>query len=146
MKSEQMKEQKSNRMYRFLVIAFLGFSSAAAFSQHKLDIEISGIRNNEGNIMLQLFDSSEKVLIQKMEPITDKQCIITISDLKAGKYAVRYYHDENKNGKMETNAVGKPTEGYGFSNNVIGKFGPPPFGKWLCEINSDLKIFLRPTY
>jgi uncharacterized protein (DUF2141 family) len=48
-------------------------------------------------------------------------CLIPISNLNSGKYAVRYYHDENLNGKMETNLVGKPTEGYRFSNNVIGK-------------------------
>jgi len=47
---------------------------------------------------------------------------------------------------METNLVGKPTEGYGFSNNVIGKFGPPQYEKWLFEINSDIKITLKPTY
>lgn len=26
-------------------------------------------------------------------------------------------HDENGNGKLDTNAVGMPIEGYGFSNN-----------------------------
>ena len=43
------------------------------------------------------------------------------------------------NGTMETNLVGKPTEGYGFSNNVTGKFGPPPFEKWLFDINNRQK-------
>jgi len=56
---------------------------------------------------------------------------VSFNNLTPGKYAVRYYHDENMNGNMETNLVGKPTEGYGFSNNIIGKFGPPPFEKWL---------------
>jgi uncharacterized protein (DUF2141 family) len=50
------------------------------------------------------------------------------------------------NGKMDTNLVGKPTEGYGFSNNVIGKVGPPAFEKWLFEITGDKKIILKPTY
>jgi len=50
------------------------------------------------------------------------------------------------NGKMEKNLVGKPTEGYGFSNNVTGKFGPPAFEKWLFEITGDKKIILKPTY
>jgi len=81
-----------------------------------------------------------------MSTIKDKKCFISINNLKPGRYAVRYYHDENLNGKMETNIVGKPTEGYGFSNNVIGKFGPPPFKKWLFEITDDLKIELQPTY
>ncbi len=47
---------------------------------------------------------------------------------------------------METNMVGKPIEGYGFSNNVTGKFGPPPFKKWLFEVKGDKKIKLMPVY
>ena len=118
----------------------------SAFSQCKLDIEIVGIRNNSGNIMLQLFNENEKVVTQEIGEINDSTCSFSINNLKPGKYAIRYYHDENTNGRMETNIVGKPTEGYGFSNNVIGKFGPPPFEKWLFEINSDKKIILIPTY
>lgn len=116
------------------------------FSQFKLEIEIIEIRNNTGNILLQLFDIKENVLIQEVGAINDKKCSFTISNLSTGKYAVRYYHDENINGKMETNLAGKPTEGYGFSNNVIGKFGPPPFEKWLFEISEDKKIVLKPKY
>jgi uncharacterized protein (DUF2141 family) len=116
------------------------------YPQYKLEIEITRIRNNTGNIMLQLFDENEKVSTQEKKEITDNKCILTIANLKPGKYAVRYYHDENMNGKMETNLVGKPTEGYGFSNNVTGKFGPPPFEKWLFEISGDKKIILKPTY
>jgi uncharacterized protein (DUF2141 family) len=120
--------------------------SNCSYSQYKLEIEITGIRNNTGIVMLQLFDENEKVISQEKIPIIDNKCSFTISNLKPGKYAVRYYHDENLNGKMETNIVGKPTEGYGFSNNVTGKFGPPPFQKWLIEIKSDTKITLIPTY
>lgn len=120
--------------------------SNCSFSQMKLDIEIIEIRNNTGNIMLQFFDGEEKVLIQEKNPIKDQKCSFSIPNLNPGKYAVRYYHDENMNGKMEKNLVGKPTEGYGFSNNVIGKFGPPAFEKWLFEITGDKKIILKPTY
>ncbi len=96
--------------------------------------------------MLQLFDENKKVLTQQISPIKENKCSFCIPDLSPGKYAVRYYHDENMNGKMETNLVGKPTEGYGFSNNVIGKFGPPPFEKWIFEVSGDKKIVLKPTY
>ena len=116
------------------------------FSQIKLDIEITGIRNNTGNIMLQLFDEKEKVITQEIITIKDNKCTASIKDLKPGKYAVRYYHDENLSGKMETNLLWKPTEGYGFSNNVIGKFGPPPFEKWLFVMKNDTSIILKPTY
>ncbi len=96
--------------------------------------------------MLQLFDGNQKVVAQEKSPIKDNKCSFSFTNLNPGKYAIRYYHDANLNGKMETNLVGKPTENFGFSNNVIGKFGPPPFEKWLFEINGDKKIVLKPTY
>lgn len=96
--------------------------------------------------MLQLFDSTEKVLNQEIGIIKDSTCSFTFTELKTGKYAIRYYHDENLNGKMDKNMMGKPTEGYGFSNNVIGKFGPPPFEKWIFELSSDKKVILKATY
>ena len=134
-------------MYRLTAILFsLICFSNSSYSQYKLDIEISEIRSNKGYIMLQLFDGKEKVLNQRQSAIKDNSCLFSFNNLTPGKYAVRYYHDENMNGEMETNLVGKPTEGYGFSNNVIGKFGPPPFEKWLFEINDDKKIVLKPTY
>ena len=128
-----------------IFIGLLAISNIC-FPQFKLNIEITEIRNNKGNIMLQLFDSTQKVKKEEMSPVKDNKCLITIENLAKGLYAVRYYHDENLDGKMETNLVGKPSEGYGFSNNVIGKFGPPPFEKWLFKIDTDKKIVLKPTY
>ena len=134
-------------MKRFLLIGFVIFMYPNhSFSQFTLEIEITEIRNNTGNIMLQLFDENEKVLSQEIGKIIEKKCLFVFKILKAGKYAVRYYHDENSNSQMETNMFGKPTEGYGFSNNVTGPFGPPPFKKWLFEINGNKKITLKPSY
>jgi uncharacterized protein (DUF2141 family) len=129
----------------FLILCLIGISNGT-FSQLKLDIEISEIRNDKGNIMLQIFDDHGNVIKQGQKPVKDNLCLFTFANLSPGKYAVRYYHDENQNGKMETNILGKPTEGYGFSNNVVGKFGPPPFKKWLFELIGDKKIVLKPTY
>lgn len=102
-------------MKRLIVFLFgLIFISNSSFSQVKLDIEITEIRNNTGNILLQLFDENEKVVTQKMCPGKDIICSFPIENIKPGKYAVRYFHDENLNDVMDTNLLGKPTEGYGF--------------------------------
>jgi len=134
-------------MNRFSVslLLFICFN-IPSFSQFKLEVEITGLKNNKGNLMLQLLNSKEEALKQEMSKITDNKCSFTFNDLLPGQYAIRYYHDENLNGKMDTNFVGKPTEGYGFSNNVIGKMGPPPFEKWIFEVKDDLKIILKATY
>jgi uncharacterized protein (DUF2141 family) len=96
--------------------------------------------------MLQLFDENEKVVNQEMSQIQDKMCLFLIENLKPGKYAIRFFHDENLTGKMEKNFIGIPTEGYGFSSNVYSKLGPPPFEKWLFGLYCDKKIILKPIY
>lgn len=132
------------KLYFIQILALL--ISNNIFSQYSLDIEISGIRNNAGKIMLQLLDKDKIIIKQEMNPVKGRECSFSFKDLNPGFYAVRYYHDENQNGKMETNLVGKPTEGYGFSNNVTGKFGAPPFEKWLFELKKDQTIRLEITY
>ena len=42
---------------------------------------------------------------------------LQFKDLPPGTYAVQVMHDENENNKLDTNFLGIPTEGYGFSNN-----------------------------
>jgi uncharacterized protein (DUF2141 family) len=116
------------------------------FSQYKINIEIIEIRNNIGNIMLEILDENEKIITHEMSSIKEKKCTMTIINLKPGKYAARYFHDENLNGLMDKNFIGIPVEGFGFSNNAVGKFGPPPFGKWLFELTGDMKITLNPLY
>jgi uncharacterized protein (DUF2141 family) len=128
------------------ITAGLIFLANFSFAQITLKIEIAEIRNNSGKIMLQVFDENEKVISQQIGDIKDKSFSFTVLNLHTGKYAVRFYHDENLNQKMETNIVGKPTEGYGFSNNVTGKFSMPPFEKWLFSMTHDTTIVLKPVY
>jgi Uncharacterized protein conserved in bacteria len=133
-------------MKRILLLVCLVFFTRFACGQYSLDIEITGIRNSKGRIMLQLFDENQKVIGHQMGDIDVNKCNLKFTNLKPGKYAVRYFHDENLSQKLETNALGIPKEGYGYSNNAAGLFGPPSFDKWIFELNGDRKIQLKPTY
>ncbi|RXR06204.1 DUF2141 domain-containing protein [Pseudoxanthomonas composti] len=53
---------------------------------------------------------------QMLSP-SGRQQQVVFRDLPAGRYAVQVMHDENGNGRLDTNIIGMPTEGYGFSNN-----------------------------
>jgi uncharacterized protein (DUF2141 family) len=128
------------------ILSGLILISNNSFPQYSLTVEITGLRNNTGKIMLQVFDEKERIIDQQMSDIKDKKVTISVKGLKPGKYAVRFYHDENLNQTMEVNMFGKPTEGYGFSNNVTGRFGMPPFEKWLFDLNEDKKIILKTVY
>ncbi len=48
-------------------------------------------------------------------------------DVPEGDYALRMFRDINENGKLDTNALGIPSEPYTFSNNARSAFGPPDF-------------------
>jgi uncharacterized protein (DUF2141 family) len=130
----------------FSALFALTLISNPAMSQDTLRIEIPGIRNDKNVIMLQLFNENEEVIRQEMGIIVGKKCTIIFEDLKPGKYAVRYFHDENGNGALDTNNLGIPTEGYGFSNDAYGMFGPKPFSDWLFEFNASKKIILKINY
>ena len=42
-------------------------------------------------------------------------------------YGLVVLHDEHRNGKMDTNWLGTPREGYGFSNHATAAWGRPSF-------------------
>jgi uncharacterized protein (DUF2141 family) len=130
----------------FPVWFILMMISSPALSQNTLEIEISGLRNDKGLIMLQFFDENHNLITQEKGVIIERKSIIIIRNIATAKYAVHYFHDENLNGILETNKIGKPTEGYGFSNDAYGTFGPRPFENWLFEVKENQKILLRTRY
>jgi uncharacterized protein (DUF2141 family) len=52
---------------------------------------------------------------------------IVLKDVAPGSYAIKAFHDVDRNGKLDTNFMGIPKEPYGFSNDAMGTFGPPSF-------------------
>ena len=44
---------------------------------------------------------------------------LSMPELTAGEYAIMVHHDRNGNDVFDTNVVGIPIEGWGFSNNPM---------------------------
>jgi uncharacterized protein (DUF2141 family) len=59
--------------------------------------------------------------------ITGKDARFEFSDIKPGKYAIAVIHDKNYNGKLDTNWLGIPKEGYGFSSSAEVTLSAPSF-------------------
>jgi uncharacterized protein (DUF2141 family) len=60
------------------------------------------------------------------------------------KLAIAAYHDENANGELDRNALGIPSERYGFTNNARGITGPPSFEDAVVEIgDKPIEISIR---
>ncbi|MBU3937857.1 MAG: DUF2141 domain-containing protein [Proteobacteria bacterium] len=59
--------------------------------------------------------------------VRDTQACCNFEDIVPGRYAFAVIHDESMNGKLDTNSLGVPTEGYGFSNDAKTWLGAPSF-------------------
>jgi uncharacterized protein (DUF2141 family) len=124
-----------------------------------LKITIDSLRSDKGQVLLCVFsaDTSDGKVFpdcEKGKPVRSQKAIIsggkvvvTYSGLKDGTYAVAAIHDENGNGKLDTNFIGIPDEGIGISNNprLMGKpgFDEAKFGvKGNTAITITAKYFL----
>jgi uncharacterized protein (DUF2141 family) len=116
------------------------------FSKSKLTVEVKSIPNDKGTIFIGLFRPKDqfpifgKQYIGKVIPVSGKNMSYLFNDLSDGKYAVAVFHDENKNGKLDKNYLGIPTEAYGFSNNARRTFSAPSFEEAEVNLKSDLTI------
>jgi uncharacterized protein len=114
-------------------------------SKNTIKITLNGLRNNNGKIMLTLEDLSGNKVASTSETIANKQSLIIINNITSGKYTISYFHDENNNKELDSK-FGIPKEGYGFSNNAKGKFGPPSLEKRTMVITNSKSIILTPEY
>lgn len=119
-----------------------------------IHVKIPNIKNSTGNIACGIFESPEgfpnrflgsaKAIMIRTIQETKAQC--DFLDIPPGTYAIAVIHDENKNGELDTNWLGVPTEGYGFSNTTIDEFGAPAFSAASFSYdgqNIDLTISLN---
>ena len=123
-------------------------------SASELRITVQGIRSPDGTILIGLYDSLES--FARAIELSDKdgflndpnrfaavalranaamKSAVVLTNLDPGPYASIHFHAETGNGKLDKNALGVPTEPYGFSNNVRGFLGPPAFEEAIMEVN-----------
>jgi uncharacterized protein (DUF2141 family) len=102
--------------------------------ENLIHVEIGGLRNDKGQVWCAIYSSadgfpkkSDKALAHAMSSISDRHAVCDFPSLNAGTYAISVFHDENSNGKLDTNFMGIPREGVGASNNAKGRLGSPKF-------------------
>ena len=134
------------RVIRIFAICFFLAPVTLLNAQSSLTVEIVDLESNKGFVIVDLLDKHEKTVIDTTCTIADNKCTIIFKDLKNQPYAIRYFHDENENDELDTNILGIPKEGFGFSNDAIGKFGPKDFSEWLFEVTGDTHITMTTKY
>jgi uncharacterized protein (DUF2141 family) len=138
-----------------LVGACGALGQAPAPAEHVIRVEISGFRNDTGQLLCALYSSAQaeafpkkadKAVARLTAKIADRQAVCEFTGVAPGTYAMSVVHDENSNGKLDTNFIGMPREGVGASNDAKGHMGPPKFSAAAFQYAGgrlDLKIHIK---
>lgn len=135
----------SSYMKLLIVFSLLGLLGTT----YDLEVQVDGIPNTKGTLFIGLFNSSAsfpsfgkqyKGVVVTHE---GKSHVYKFKNLPKDSYALAIYHDENKNGKLDKNLVGAPTEAYGFSNNAREMFSAPSFESAKIILDRDKKCQIR---
>jgi uncharacterized protein (DUF2141 family) len=137
-----------------VLLSFPLSQSVFAKENSTLTVEVKGLKNQQGQVCMALFNSSrgfpqdrENAYYTKCSSISDRPLELEIPDLPWGNYALGLFHDENGNSEIDTNFIGAPKEGFGFSNNPQMRTRPANFGEAMFVISSDnTKIGIEMQY
>jgi uncharacterized protein (DUF2141 family) len=86
-----------------------------------LTVRVIDLRNDKGQLLFGVYDRANgfpcaNALNHQTKSAATGDPVFEI-DLPPGDYAASVLHDENSDGKMNTNIIGIPIEGYGVTNN-----------------------------
>ncbi len=117
---------------RLLALALLLGAAVPAADAAELLITVENIRSASGHIRIAVCTSAAEWPDKSSRDHDQKQparrgSVTFRYELPPGDYAATTYHDENDNGRFDTNFLGLPEEGYGFSNNVRPFLAAPSF-------------------
>lgn len=138
-------------------ISILIWIMFALFSQSQnpttLSLQVTNVKNDQGLVRVLLFkgeagfpDDTEKAFKSASVKIKDGKAQVDFGAVPEGMYAISLFHDSQNTGKLRTNAFGIPRDGYGFSNDAMGMFGPPHFEKAAFKVTvgkNNVSIKLR---
>lgn len=118
-------------MYPIRHAALFAMFLAGAAGAADLSVRVDDLKSAQGKIMIAVYDSADSFLKRparaaRIAAETGTVSVI-LKDLPPGQYGIALFHDANDNGRMDSNAMGIPTEDHAFSNNARGNMGPPSF-------------------
>lgn len=142
----QTKPLTMNTLVKITVTILISFFSSQLEAQnnYSVTIKVEKAQSNDGKMFIALYNTEsgflEKTYKSAKSEIANQSCSIVFKDIPEGTYAVSIFHDENNNGKMDTNFFGIPTEDYGCSNGATGFFGPPKWNDAKFELKENKSI------
>ena len=128
--------------------------SALATGAGKLVVTISGLRSDGGQVLLRLYGSAggfpaddARAIRQVERRIDHGSAVVELEGLSFGSYAVACVHDENGNGKLDTNDEGIRKEGVAASNDAPAGMGSSRWKDARFDFRADrAEIQVRMVY
>lgn len=137
------------RLRQLLLIAVCGSACFIGEAQ-QLTVIVTNVDARKGKVGAALYNSEgnfmKNTFMTQAAAARPGEIELVFSGVPRGDYGISVLHDENDNEKMDSNAVGIPKEGFGFSNDAMGMFGPPGWSKakiTTTGTNQTVRIKLR---
>lgn len=122
---------------------------ANARSPGKLSVAVSNVRNSQGAVFIAVYDRAHWLKpgqFQAHRRVRAHQGTVSVSfdGMEPGRYAIAVFHDENDNGRVDTNFLGLPAEGFGFSK--LSPFRKPAFEETSFDVDGHVRMGVRLRY
>jgi len=114
-----------------------------------INITVTGIKDILGTMNVALynnagaFNNPNQAFRQLFIPVDAVTMTLKFDSIPPGEYAFGLFHDENNNQVLDQNFLGIPREGFGFSNNAMGTFGPPSW--YQAKFNLPFNSYVSQT-
>ncbi len=138
-------------MFKSLIFSLLlPFFISSDFPQNgkfTLNVSLDNVKCSAGgSIFIELVDQNDKPVVRTKKALSENNLVFSFPNLTAASYAVRIFHDQNSNDRLDKGIFGQPTEGWGVSNNVRGFMSAPDFKKMLVRVERDAQISVKLSY
>ena len=118
-----------------LVLSAVPARAQRPAGQSTLTVRVTGLRSDRGIVRLAVFCSPDgfphqvgRACRTAAVSIQRGQTKVVLDRLPSSRaIAIALVHDENGNGKMDTDWIGRPREGFGASNNPSPRRSAPRF-------------------
>ncbi|HSF45717.1 MAG TPA: DUF2141 domain-containing protein [Chitinophagaceae bacterium] len=133
--------------------AFLFPGTQTLKTEGIIKVRITNVSKKKGEVMVALFSSptgfpyeTSNAIQRQKGPAVNGIAELTFTDIKRGTYAIALFHDVNGDGKLNTNFIGIPKEGYGVSNNTYNTFSAPGYKESSFTHNSVSELTIQMKY
>lgn len=122
----------------FLVAMLLPLAGAQAAN---LTVTVGNIASSAGRVLVAVC-TAETFLepdcpYHGSAPAVRGETEVRIEGVEPGGYAIQAFHDANDNAAVDTDFLGRPQEGIGFSRDAPIRFGPPEFARARISIGPE---------